>query len=200
MQKGIKRAFDIIIALTGLIFLSPLMIIVAFLIRFNLGSPILFKQTRIGKNNKEFEMMKFRTMKNISDKNGNLLSDADRLTKFGKFIRSTSIDELPELINILKGNMSLIGPRPLLVQYLPLYSKEQLKRHNVLPGLTGWAQINGRNAISWTEKFNLDIYYVENWSLGLDIKIFFMTFKKLFIREGISKEGQVTTEYFDGKN
>ena len=200
MQKGIKRAFDITAALGGLIILSPIMLVVAILIRINLGSPILFKQTRIGKDNKEFEMMKFRTMKNTSDKSGKLLSDEERLTKFGKFIRSTSIDELPELINILKGNMSLIGPRPLLVQYLPLYSKKQLKRHSVLPGLTGWAQINGRNAISWTEKFNLDIYYVDNWSLKLDLKIFFLTFKKLFVREGISKEGQVTTEYFDGKN
>ena len=200
MQKGIKRAFDITAALGGLIILSPIMLVVAILIRINLGSPILFKQTRIGKDNKEFEMMKFRTMKNTSDKSGKLLSDEERLTKFGKFIRSTSIDELPELINILKGNMSLIGPRPLLVQYLPLYSKKQLKRHSVLPGLTGWAQINGRNAISWTEKFNLDIYYVDNWSLKLDLKIFFLTFKKLFVREGISKEGQVTTEFFNGKN
>lgn len=200
MQKFIKRVFDVVAALGGLIILSPIVIIVAILIRVNLGSPILFKQTRIGKDNKEFEMMKFRTMKNTTDKSGKLLSDEERLTKFGKFIRSTSIDELPELINILKGDMSLIGPRPLLTQYLPLYSEIQLKRHDVMPGLTGWAQINGRNAISWTQKFELDVYYVENWSLGLDLKIFFMTFKKLFIREGISKEGQVTTEYFNGKN
>ncbi|MGL4656091.1 MAG: sugar transferase [Sarcina sp.] len=200
MQKGIKRAFDIIAALGGLIILSPIMLVVVILIKINLGSPILFKQKRIGKDNKEFEMMKFRTMKNTTDKSGKLLSDEERLTKFGKFIRSTSIDELPELINILKGNMSLIGPRPLLVQYLPLYSKEQLKRHNVLPGLTGWAQINGRNALSWKEKFNLDVYYVDNWSLGLDIKIFFLTFKKLFVREGISQEGQATAEFFNGEN
>ena len=200
MQKILKRAFDIVIALIGLIILSPIILIVAILIRINLGSPILFRQTRIGKDNKEFEMMKFRTMKNTADKSGKLLSDEERLTNFGKFIRSTSIDELPELINILKGNMSLIGPRPLLVQYLPLYSNVQIKRHNVPPGLTGWAQINGRNAISWEEKFKLDIYYVENWSLKFDFKIFFMTFKKLFIREGISKEGQVTTEYFNGHN
>ena len=200
MQKILKRAFDVTAALGGLIILSPIMLVVAVLIRTNLGSPILFRQKRIGKDNKEFEMMKFRTMKNTTDKSGKLLSDAERLTKFGKFIRSTSIDELPELINILKGEMSLIGPRPLLIEYLPLYSEEQIKRHKVLPGLTGWAQINGRNAISWNEKFKLDVYYVENFSLKLDIKIFFMTFKKLFIREGISKEGNVTTEYFNGKN
>ena len=200
MQKILKRAFDVIAALGGLIILSPIMLVVAVLIRTNLGSPILFRQKRIGKDNNEFEMMKFRTMKNTTDKSGKLLSDAERLTKFGKFIRSTSIDELPELMNILKGEMSLIGPRPLLIEYLPLYSEEQIKRHKVLPGLTGWAQINGRNAITWNEKFKLDVYYVENFSLKLDIKIFFLTFKKLFIREGISKEGNVTTEYFNGKN
>ena len=200
IQKSIKRCFDICVAIGGLIILSPIMLVAVILIRINLGSPILFKQKRIGKDNKEFEMMKFRTMKNTSDKSGKLLSDEERLTKFGKFIRSTSIDELPELINILKGNMSLIGPRPLLVQYLPVYSKEQLKRHSVLPGLTGWAQINGRNAISWTEKFNLDIYYVDNWSLKLDLKIFFLTFKKLFVREGISQEGQATAEFLNGEN
>lgn len=200
MQRGLKRFFDIVSALGGLIVLAPIILVVVVLIKCNLGSPILFKQKRIGKDNKEFEMMKFRTMKNIADKSGKLLSDEERLTKFGKFLRSTSLDELPELINVLKGDMSLIGPRPLLVEYLELYSEEQLKRHNVLPGLTGWAQINGRNAISWTDKFKLDIYYVDNWSLGLDIKIFFLTFKKLFIREGISKEGQATTEYFNGKN
>ena len=200
MQKKLKRAFDITAALGGLLILLPVIIVVAILIRTNLGSPILFRQKRIGKDNKEFEMMKFRTMKNTTDKSGKLLSDAERLTKFGKFIRSTSIDELPELINILKGEMSLIGPRPLLIEYLPLYSTEQIKRHKVLPGLTGWAQINGRNAISWNEKFKLDVYYVENFSLKLDMKIFFLTFKKLFIREGISKEGNVTTEYFNGKN
>ena len=200
MQKVIKRIFDIAIAFVGIIVLSPMILIVAILIRVNLGSPILFRQKRIGKANKEFEMMKFRTMKNTVDKNGKLLSDKERLTKFGKVIRSTSIDELPELINVLKGNMSLIGPRPLLVQYLPLYSKEQIKRHDVLPGLTGWAQINGRNAISWKEKFKFDVYYVENWSLYFDMKIFFITFKKLFRRTGITKEGEVTTEFFNGKN
>ncbi|MGL5575941.1 MAG: sugar transferase [Sarcina sp.] len=200
MQRAIKRGFDIVAALGGLLILSPIILVVAILIKVNLGSPILFKQKRIGYANKEFEMMKFRTMKNTTDKSGKLLSDEERLTKFGKFIRSTSIDELPELINILKGNMSLIGPRPLLVQYLPLYSGRELKRHNVLPGLTGWAQINGRNALTWKKKFELDIYYVDNWSLWFDIKIFFLTFKKLFVREGISQEGQATSEFFDGTN
>ncbi|MGL5821825.1 MAG: sugar transferase [Sarcina sp.] len=200
MQRILKRFFDIVAALGGLVILSPIVLIVIVLIKFNLGSPILFKQKRIGKDNKEFEMMKFRTMKNTTNKSGQLLSDEERLTKFGEFLRSTSLDELPELINVLKGDMSLIGPRPLLVQYLELYSEEQLKRHCVLPGLTGWAQINGRNTLSWTDKFKLDIYYVDNWSLGLDIKIFFLTFKKLFIREGINKEGQATTEFFNGKN
>ena len=200
MQKKIKRCFDIIIAFVALIILSPIMLITVLLIKINLGSPIFFKQKRIGYENKEFEMIKFRTMKNTTDKNGKLLSDEERLTKFGKFIRSTSIDELPELINILKGEMSLIGPRPLLVQYLPLYSKEQIKRHNVLPGLTGWAQINGRNALTWKKKFEFDVYYVDNWNLWFDIKIFFLTFKKLFIREGINQEGQATAEFFDGTN
>ena len=200
MQKVIKRFFDIVIAVLALIILSPIMLIVALLIKINLGSPIFFKQKRIGKDNKEFEMIKFRTMKNTTDKNGKLLSDEERLTRFGKFIRSTSIDELPELVNILKGEMSLIGPRPLLVQYLPLYNKQQIRRHNVLPGLTGWAQINGRNALTWKKKFELDVYYVDNWSLWFDIKIFFLTFKKLFIREGINKEGKATTEFFDGTN
>ena len=200
MQKVIKRFFDIVIAVLALIILSPIMLIVVLLIKINLGSPIFFKQKRIGKDNKEFEMIKFRTMKNTTDKSGKLLSDEERLTKFGKFIRSTSIDELPELVNILKGEMSLIGPRPLLVQYLPLYNKQQIRRHNVLPGLTGWAQINGRNALTWKKKFELDVYYVDNWSLWFDIKIFFLTFKKLFIREGINKEGKATTEFFDGTN
>lgn len=197
---GLKRCFDFIFALCALIILSPIFLIVAILIRFKLGSPIFFVQERIGKGNKVFKMMKFRTMKEAVDKNGVQLPDSERLTKFGSLLRSLSIDELPELINILKGEMSLIGPRPLLVQYLPLYTEEQLKRHDVLPGLTGWAQINGRNSLSWTEKFNLDIWYVENWSLGLDIKIFFLTIYKVFKREGISQEGQATMQFFDGMN
>ncbi|ELC8443064.1 sugar transferase [Clostridium perfringens] len=199
-QYFIKRGFDIIAALGGLIVFSPIIIIVALLVRFNLGSPILFTQDRVGKDNKIFKMMKFRTMKDGVDKYRNLLPDNERLTSFGKWLRSTSLDELPELINILKGDMSLIGPRPLLVEYLLLYSEEQKRRHDVLPGLTGWAQINGRNAISWNEKFKLDVFYVDNWSIGLDLKIFFLTFYKLFKRDGISKEGMATTIKFDGSN
>lgn len=196
----IKRLFDIVCALGGLIILSPVLIICALLIRFNLGSPIFFRQRRIGKGNKEFEIIKFRSMKDAFDKNGNALPDEERMTKLGKILRSLSLDELPELINILKGDMSLIGPRPLLVQYLPLYNERQIKRHEVTPGLTGWAQVNGRNSLRWSEKFELDVWYVENWSLWLDVKIFFMTFYKVFKREGISQEGQATMEFFNGTN
>lgn len=196
----IKRAFDIIASLGGFILLSPIMIIAAIIIKINLGSPVFFKQKRIGKDNKEFEMIKFRTMKDAVDKEGNQLPDELRLTKVGQILRSLSIDELPELINILKGDMSLIGPRPLLVKYLPLYNERQIRRHEVLPGLTGWAQVNGRNNLTWNEKFELDVYYVENLSLKLDLKIFFLTFYKVFKREGISQEGQVTMEYFNGEN
>ncbi|MDU6982351.1 MAG: sugar transferase [Clostridium perfringens] len=200
IQYFIKRNFDIIASLGGLIVFSPIIIVVAILVRVNLGSPILFTQDRVGKNNKIFKMMKFRTMKDGIDKYGKLLPDSERLTNFGKILRSTSLDELPELINILKGDMSLIGPRPLLIEYLPLYSEEQKRRHNVLPGLTGWAQVNGRNSISWGEKFKLDVYYVNNWSLGLDLKIFFLTFYKLFNREGINQDGESTVEDFNGFN
>lgn len=196
----IKRVFDICCALGGLLVLSPVLIICAVLIRFNLGSPIFFKQKRIGKGNKEFEMIKFRTMRDAVDKNGSLLPDGMRMTKLGKTLRSLSLDELPELINILKGDMSLIGPRPLLAQYLPLYNERQIRRHEVLPGLTGWAQINGRNALRWSEKFELDVEYVEKWSLGFDIKIFFLTFYKVFKRDGINQEGQATVEFFNGSN
>lgn len=196
----IKRTFDIIASLGGIIVLSPIMIICAILIRINLGSPIFFKQKRIGKDNKEFEMIKFRTMKDAVDKEGNQLPDELRLTKVGQILRSLSIDELPELINILKGDMSLIGPRPLLVKYLPLYNERQIRRHEVLPGLTGWAQVNGRNNITWNEKFELDVYYVENWSLTLDLKIFFLTFYKVVKRDGINQDGQATMEYFNGSN
>lgn len=199
-QLVIKRVFDIVAALGGLVVFSPVFLVCAILIRTKLGSPIFFKQTRIGKDNKEFKMMKFRTMKNAVDKNGNPLPDEERMTKLGSTLRSLSLDELPELINILKGDMSLIGPRPLLVQYLPLYSKEQLRRHDVLPGLTGWAQINGRNAISWSKKFKLDVEYVDNFNLKMDAKIFFLTFYKVFKRDGISSEGQATIEFFNGKN
>ena len=196
----VKRIFDFTASLCGLILLSPILIVVALLIRLNLGSPIFFTQDRVGKNNKVFKMIKFRSMKDGVDKDGNLIPDEVRLTKFGKMLRSTSLDELPELINVLKGDMSLIGPRPLLVDYLPLYNENQIRRHNVLPGLTGWAQINGRNNLSWNEKFNLDVWYVDNWSLILDIKIFFLTIYKVFKREGISQDGNVTMERFNGFN
>ena len=196
----LKRTFDILASLGGLIVLLPIVIICGLLIKCDLGSPIFFRQKRIGKDNKEFEMIKFRTMKDATDKHGNQLPDSERLTKLGQALRALSLDELPELINILKGNMSLIGPRPLLVQYLPLYSERQIKRHNMLPGLTGWAQINGRNSLSWNEKFELDIYYIENWSLKLDIKIFFLTFYKIFKRDGINQEGEATMEAFNGNN
>lgn len=199
-ESIIKRLFDIFCALGGLIVLLPIFIICAVLIRTKLGSPVFFRQKRIGKGNKEFEIIKFRTMKDAFDKNGNALPDGQRMTKLGGILRSLSLDELPELINILKGDMSLIGPRPLLVQYLPLYNERQIKRHDVTPGLTGWAQINGRNSLTWNEKFELDVWYVENWNLILDIKIFFMTFYKVFKREGISQEGQATMEFFNGNN
>lgn len=196
----IKRLLDIVISATALIPLSPFMLIIYLLVRINLGGPAFFLQERVGKDNKIFKMIKFRTMKNSTDKDGNLLSDNERLTKFGRFLRSFSIDELPELINILKGDMSLVGPRALLVQYLEHYNSEQIRRHEVLPGLTGWAQINGRNSITWCEKFKLDVWYVDNWSLWLDIKIFFLTFWKVFKREGINQSETVTMEYFNGTN
>ena len=196
----IKRLLDIVISATALILLSPFMLIIYLLVRINLGSPVFFLKERVGKDNKIFKMIKFRTMKNSTDKDGNLLSDNERLTRFGRFLRSFSIDELPELINILKGDMSLVGPRALLVQYLEHYNSEQIRRHEVLPGLTGWAQINGRNSITWCEKFKLDVWYVDNWSLWLDIKIFFLTFWKVFKREGINQSETVTMEYFNGTN
>lgn len=196
----VKRLLDITISLIALIFLLPLMLLIYLLVRINLGSPAFFLQERVGKDNKIFKMIKFRTMKNSTDKNGNLLSDNERVTKFGSFLRSFSLDELPELINILKGDMSLVGPRALLVQYLGLYNDEQIRRHEVLPGLTGWAQINGRNSITWSEKFKLDVWYVDNWSLWLDIKIFFLTFWKVLKREGINQSESVTMEYFNGRN
>lgn len=196
----VKRLLDITISLIALIFLLPLMSLIYLSVRINLGSPAFFLQERVGKDNKIFKMIKFRTMKNSTDKNGNLLSDNERVTKFGSFLRSFSLDELPELINILKGDMSLVGPRALLVQYLGLYNDEQIRRHEVLPGLTGWAQINGRNSITWSEKFKLDVWYVDNWSLWLDIKIFFLTFWKVVKREGINQSESVTMEYFNGRN
>lgn len=197
-SEKMKRLFDFIIALCALLTLLPVIIVVAVLIRFKLGSPILFTQDRPGLNSKIFKMMKFRTMLDGKDKYGNLLPDNERLTKFGAFLRSTSLDELPGLFNVLKGDMSLVGPRPLLVQYLPLYSAEQARRHNVRPGITGWAQVNGRNAISWEQKFKLDVWYVDNQSFLLDLEILLLTVKKVFVREGISADGHVTIEPFKG--
>lgn len=194
----IKRFFDFVVALTALVILSPIIIITAILIRFKLGSPILFTQDRPGLNGNVFKMMKFRSMLDAQDAEGNLLPDEQRMTTFGALLRSTSLDELPGLINVLKGDMSLVGPRPLLVEYLPLYNQQQAKRHNVRPGITGWAQVNGRNAISWEDKFKLDVWYVENQSLLLDLKILLLTVKKVFVREGIASDGHVTIEKFKG--
>lgn len=195
----LKRLFDIVCSALGLLLLSPVILILAWQIYRNLGSPVFFRQVRPGLKNKSFEMIKFRTMRDAFDDDGVPLSDSERLTKFGKWLRSSSLDELPELWNVLKGDMSLVGPRPLLVEYLPLYSEEQLKRHHVRPGVTGWAQVNGRNAISWDEKFKLDVWYVENQSFALDIKILLLTLKKVVAKEGISAEGEVTTHKFTGK-
>ncbi|EJG0589756.1 sugar transferase [Vibrio parahaemolyticus] len=194
-----KRIFDFTASLCGLILLSPIIALVAWKIRKNLGSPVLFRQTRPGLNGKPFEMVKFRTMKDAVDAQGNPLPDSERMTPFGDKLRNSSLDELPELWNVLKGEMSLVGPRPLLMQYLPLYNKEQARRHEVRPGVTGWAQINGRNAISWEDKFKLDVWYVDNRNLWLDIKVLFLTVKKVFIKEGISAEGEATMPYFEGK-
>ncbi len=195
-----KRALDYIISLFALILLSPLLLSIAILVRINIGSPVLFKQKRPGRNEKIFTLYKFRTMTDECDKNGELLPDELRLTKFGKWLRSTSLDELPELFNILKGDMSLVGPRPLLVEYLPLYNEEQRRRHEVRPGLTGFAQINGRNAISWEEKFRFDLQYVDNITFLQDLKIIFLTIIKVIIREGINSEGTVSMELFKGTN
>ena len=184
----------------GLLLLSPLLVLLAVLVRINLGAPVFFRQKRPGLHEKIFRLYKFRSMKDAVDRDGNELPDAERLSKFGALLRASSLDELPELFNVLKGEMSLVGPRPLLVKYLPLYNEEQHRRHDVLPGITGWAQVNGRNAISWEEKFRLDVWYVDHWSPRLDLKILFMTVKKVFIREGISAENQVTMEEFHGTN
>lgn len=196
----LKRVFDVCVSTIGLILLFPFLVVMGVLVMVKLGRPVFFIQERVGRDNRLFKMIKFRSMLDMYDENGKLISDNDRLTDFGKLLRATSIDELPELINVLKGDMSLVGPRPLLVQYLPYYSREQLRRHEVRPGITGWAQINGRNAISWAEKFKHDVWYIDNWSFGLDIKIVFLTIKKVFVREGINQDDKVTMEYFNGKN
>ena len=196
----IKRVFDIVFSMLFLFLFAPIMVVIAFLVYLNIGKPILFRQTRPGLHSSPFNMIKFTTMTTICDDKGNLLDDEKRLTDFGKFLRSTSLDELPELWNVLKGDMSFIGPRPLLMEYLPLYSSSQLRRHEVKPGVTGWAQINGRNSISWDEKFILDIWYVDNFSFWLDIKILLITFKKVIMRQDISKEGVATMSKFQGSN
>lgn len=194
----VKRLFDVVVSVLVLLLLSPLFGLLALLVRYKLGKPALFRQERPGLQGKPFTLLKFRTMTDTRDAAGNLLPDGQRLTKFGKFLRASSLDELPELWNVLKGEMSLVGPRPLLMQYIPLYTPEQMRRHEVRPGITGWAQVNGRNAISWEEKFEMDVWYVENMSFWLDIKILFLTIQKIFQREGISQEGQATVIYFTG--
>lgn len=194
----LKRFFDMMVSAASLLMLFPVIFIVACLVRWNLGSPFLFRQIRPGRGGKPFQMVKFRTMKEARDPGGNFLSDAERMTPFGRFLRSTSLDELPELWNVLKGDMSLVGPRPLLMEYLPLYSSEQYRRHEVRPGVTGWAQVNGRNSIGWEERFKLDVWYVDNQSFWLDIKILLLTVKKVLSRDGISAEGEATMPRFEG--
>ena len=194
----LKRVLDIVIASVALVLLSPLYFYVAYRVRKNLGSPVLFRQVRPGLHGKPFEMIKFRTMTDERDSEGNLLPNEQRLSKFGKMLRATSLDEMPELWNVIKGDMSIVGPRPLLMDYLPLYNKEQAKRHNVRPGMTGYAQVNGRNSISWEEKFKLDTWYVENQSIWLDFKIMFQTVKKVLVKEGINQSEEVTMTRFTG--
>ncbi|MEN3980159.1 sugar transferase [Acinetobacter sp. CWB-B33] len=194
----LKRLLDIVIASIALILLSPLYAFVAYKVKKNLGSPVLFRQVRPGLNGKPFEMIKFRTMKDAADAQGNPLPDSERLTPFGKMLRSSSLDEMPELWNVIKGDMSVVGPRPLLMEYLPLYNEEQAKRHNVRPGMTGHAQVNGRNAIGWEEKFKLDTWYVENQSTALDFKIMLKTVQKVIAKEDISAEGEATMTKFKG--
>ena len=193
----IKRIFDITLTLIGALFLFPVFLLTALMVKIKLGAPLFFKQVRPGLNGNLFNMYKFRSMTNECDKDGNLLIDEVRLTKFSKFLRSTSLDELPGLWNVLKGDMSLVGPRPLLVEYLPLYSEKQSRRHEVRPGITGWAQVNGRNAISWGEKFDLDVWYVDNQSFWLDIKILWLTVQKVISRDGVSPEGVDIMPRFD---
>lgn len=202
MYKGFfKRVIDLSLVSLVLLVIWPLLLVITIWLHFaNKGAGAFFTQERPGKNGKIFKVIKFKSMTDERDENGNLLPDAQRLTPVGRFVRSTSLDELPQLINVLKGDMALIGPRPLLPQYLPLYSAEQARRHEVRPGITGWAQANGRNAISWTKKFELDVWYVDHLSFGLDLKIVFLTIKKVFKREGISQDGQATMEFFTGNN
>lgn len=194
----IKRSFDILASVMGLILLSPIIALIAWQVRKRLGSPIFFRQLRPGKDGQQFEMIKFRSMLDANDVDGQPLPDMERLPVFGAMLRSTSLDELPELWNVLKGDMSLVGPRPLLMEYLPLYNPEQYRRHEVRPGITGWAQVNGRNALSWEDKFKLDVWYVDNQSFLLDLKILFLTVKKVLVRDGINAEGEATVSKFTG--
>lgn len=195
-----KRMLDFFLALMALLVLWPILLLIAWQVRRKLGSPVFFRQTRPGWKGRPFEMVKFRTMRDATGRDGQPLPDAERLTPFGNFLRSASLDELPELWNVLKGDMSLVGPRPLLMEYLPLYSSEQARRHEVRPGVTGWAQINGRNALSWEDKFKLDVWYVDHRSLWLDMRILMLTVKKVFFREGISADGEATMPRFTGSN
>ena len=195
-----KRIFDLVLSVISLFFLSPVILLLMLLVVFKISTSVFFVQSRPGFNGKPFRMIKFRSMNDEKDEEGNLLPDEQRLTSFGRFLRSTSLDELPELWNVLKGDMSLVGPRPLLVEYLPLYSDNQNRRHEVRPGITGWAQVNGRNALSWEDKFELDVWYVEHQSFWLDLKILFLTMYKVLRRDGIAAEGQVTAEKFRGNS
>jgi len=194
-----KRLFDLTFALIALVILSPIILVTAILVRIFLGTPVLFKQQRPGYKGRPFFIYKFRSMTNRLSPDGSLLPDAERLTRFGRLLRSLSLDELPELFNIVRGEMSFVGPRPLLMEYLPLYSSKQARRHDVIPGLTGWAQVNGRNTIDWPSKFAMDTWYVDHWSFWLDIKIIFLTVWKAVLREGVNQEGQSTVEYFKGE-
>jgi len=195
-----KRCFDFIVAYCAILFLLPVFLVVALIIFVNLGRPIFFTQDRPGLDNRVFKIIKFRSMLSERDRLGNLLPDNERMTKFGAFLRSTSLDELPGLVNVVKGDMSLVGPRPLLIQYLPLYSPEQARRHSVRPGITGWAQVNGRNAVTWDKKFEYDVWYVDNKSFVLDLKILLLTVKKVIIRDGITGHNEVTTKFFQGND
>lgn len=193
-----KRIFDIFISFSMIVVLLPIILLIAFIVRYSIGSPVFFKQIRPGINGKPFEMIKFRSMCDKVDQDGVLLSDEQRLTAVGSKLRSTSLDELPELWNVLKGDMSLVGPRPLLMEYIPLYNQEQQRRHDIRPGISGWAQVNGRNALSWEDKFKLDVWYVDNQSFLLDLKILFLTVKKVLVRDGINAEGEATVSKFTG--
>lgn len=198
IKKMLRRIMDIVLSGTALLVLLPVLLVLAFVIRVNLGSPVLFQQVRPGRAGKPFKMIKFRSMRNAFDVKGEPLPDSQRMTPLGNFLRSSSLDELPELWNVLKGDMSIVGPRPLLMEYLPLYNSRQFRRHEVRPGVTGWAQVNGRNALSWEQKFELDVWYIENRSLILDLKILLLTIKKVIKRDGISASGEVTMSKFTG--